>query len=508
MSRVENASRNVIFGILLKGYQVILPFIIRTVMLYYMGIEYLGLNSLFGSILWVLNLAELGVGSAMVYSMYQPIIDKDAEQICALLKLYRTYYRVIGGIIAVVGLAITPFIPYLIKSDAEVPGDVSIYVVYLLNLFCTVISYWLFAYKNSLLVAHQRNDISSKVTIATNTILYGAQILIIIFLKDYYIYLIASIVTQIINNIIVAYCAKKMYPEYEPSGELDKETKRKITQRIKDLFTMKLGNVIVSTADSIVISIFLGLTVLGIYNNYYYIITAVMSIVKVFFVSAMAGIGNSILVETEEKNYVDLKKFTFIIAWITGFCSVCLLCLYQPFMKIWTGEDLLLGFSAVVCFVLYFYVDQFNQLFLTYKDAAGIWHEDRFRPITTALVNLALNIILVQFIGIYGVLLSTVLSMVFVGMPWVLYNLFTTVFSKGIRKYVIRIVLYTFVTVIVATITYLACSFIPDGGFFMLIVKMIVAAVVSNLLFFIAYFRLEEFKQTKTMVKRIIFKKS
>ncbi|MBO5424403.1 MAG: polysaccharide biosynthesis protein, partial [Lachnospiraceae bacterium] len=259
MSRVENASRNVIFGILLKGYQVILPFIIRTVMLYYMGIEYLGLNSLFGSILWVLNLAELGVGSAMVYSMYQPIIDKDAEQICALLKLYRTYYRVIGGIIAVVGLAITPFIPYLIKSDAEVPGDVSIYVVYLLNLFCTVISYWLFAYKNSLLVAHQRNDISSKVTIATNTILYGAQILIIIFLKDYYIYLIASIVTQIINNIIVAYCAKKMYPEYEPAGELDKETRKKITQRIKDLFTMKLGNVIVSTADSIIISIFLGL---------------------------------------------------------------------------------------------------------------------------------------------------------------------------------------------------------------------------------------------------------
>ncbi|MBE5943832.1 MAG: polysaccharide biosynthesis protein [Lachnospiraceae bacterium] len=508
MSRVENASRNVIFGILLRGYQVILPFIIRTVMLYYMGIEYLGLNSLFGSILWVLNLAELGVGSAMVYSMYQPIIDKDEEQICALLKLYRTYYRVIGAVIAVVGVVITPLIPMLIKTDTEIPSDIDIYVVYYLNLFCTVMTYWLFAYKNSLLMAHQRTDISSKVTILTNTILYGAQILIIIFLRDYYMYLVASIVTQIINNFLIAYWSKKMYPQYSPKGELDKITKSKITQRIKDLFTMKLGNVIVSTADSIVISMFLGLSILGIYNNYYYIITAVMSIVKVFFVSAMAGIGNSILVESEEKNYVDLKKFTFIIAWITGFCSVCLLCLYQPFMTIWTGKDLLLGFSAVVCFVIYFYVDQFNQLFLTYKDAAGIWHEDRFRPIITALVNLALNIILVQVIGIYGVLLSTVISVVAVGMPWILHNIFTTIFSKGIRQYVTRVLLYTFVTVVVSLITYLICALLPDGNLLLIILKLVAVTIVSNLLFLLSYHKLEEFGLTKDMVMRIIKRKS
>ncbi len=501
-SRVGNASRNVVFGMLLKGYQILLPFAMRTVMMYFMGMQYLGLNSLFGSILWVLNLAELGVGSAMVYSMYQPIIDKDKEQICALLKLYRKYYRIIGLVIAVVGLVLTPFVPYLIKGD--VPADISIYIVYLLNLFCTVMTYWLFAYKNSLLVAHQRNDVASKVTIATNTVQYAIQFVIIIFLKDYYWYLIASIVTQAFTNIITAHYANKMYPDYQPKGEMDKAVVKKINQRIKDLFTMKLGMVIVSSADSIVISAFLGLTVVGVYNNYYYILTAAMGIIKVVFNSCTAGIGNSIIVDTPEKNYTDLKKLTFIIAWLSGFCSVLLLCLYQPFMILWAGEEFLFGFNVVICFVIYFFVDQINQLFITYKDAAGIWHEDRFRPLATAFTNLVLNLILVNFIGVYGIILSTVISMVVVGMPWILHNMFTCIFKRSMKDYVCRILYYVAVTVVVSTACLSVCSLIPDTGWGTLILKALIITVVANILFLLIYFKTKEFEQTKELVKRII----
>ena len=176
-SRVGNAGRNVLFGMLLRCYQILMPFLMRTAIMYYMGREYLGLNSLFGSVLFVLNLAELGVGSAMVYSMYQPIIDGDKREICALLKLYRRYYRIIGLLIAVVGTILTPFIPWLINSG--VPDGISVYVVYLLNLFCTVMSYWLFAYKNSLLTAHQRADVASKVMLATNTVQYLIQFVVV-----------------------------------------------------------------------------------------------------------------------------------------------------------------------------------------------------------------------------------------------------------------------------------------------------------------------------------------
>lgn len=520
-SRVENASRNVVFGMLLKGYQVLMPFLMRTVMLYYMGTEYLGLNSLFGSILWILNLAELGVGSAMVYSMYQPIIDEDTEQICALLKLYRTYYRVIGLVIAVVGTAISPLVPSLIKKDSYdvgialeiilpgsvgngIPDDINIYVVYWLNLLCTVLSYWLFAYKNSLIMAHQRNDVISKVTLATNTFQYFAQFAVIIFLGDYYVYLITAIVTQVITNIVTAICASKMYPDYKPQGKMKKEHAAKINQRIKDLFTMKLGNAIVSSADSIVVSKFLGLTMVAIYNNYFYILTAVWNIGRVMLSSCTAGIGNSLLMESKEKNYIDMKKFTFIMAWICGFCSACLLCLFQPFMKLWAGEDLTLGFSAVIAFVLYFAVEQINQVFITYKDAAGIWHEDRFRPLITALANLFLSILLAQWWGIYGVVLATVISEVVISMPWILHNIFSTMFKRSMKEYVLRLFVYAAVIAIVSALTFFITSVIPDGNIGLLLVKGIAAAIVSNLLFFVAYFKTKEFAQVKEIVFRIL----
>ena len=115
--RTQNATKNIIAGVSLKLYQIIVPFLMRTVMIYTLGIQYLGLNTLFSSVLQVLNLAELGVGSAMVYSMYRPIVENDRKKICALLQLYRLYYRIIGCAILVIGLAILPFIPNLVKRD-------------------------------------------------------------------------------------------------------------------------------------------------------------------------------------------------------------------------------------------------------------------------------------------------------------------------------------------------------------------------------------------------------
>ena len=165
IERAKNATRNVVFGFLLKIYTLIFPFIMRTAMIYWMGVEYLGLNSLFTSILQVLNLAELGVGSAMVFSMYKPIAADDDEEICALMKLYKIYYRVIGCVVLGVGLVLLPFLDKLISG--EVPNDINIYILYLLNLGATVLTYWLFAYRNSLFQAYQREDIISKVSICT-----------------------------------------------------------------------------------------------------------------------------------------------------------------------------------------------------------------------------------------------------------------------------------------------------------------------------------------------------
>lgn len=162
IERTKNSLRNFAFGVLLKIYQTFVPFAMRTLMIYFMGVQYLGLNGLFTSILQVLNLAELGVGSAMVYSMYKPIAEDNETKICALMGLYKKYYTMIGFVIALGGSILTPFIPYLIKSD--MPADLNVYILYLLNLAATVLSYWMFAYKNALFQAHQRLDVTSKTT--------------------------------------------------------------------------------------------------------------------------------------------------------------------------------------------------------------------------------------------------------------------------------------------------------------------------------------------------------
>lgn len=502
IARTQNATRNILFGVLNRLYQIFVPFLLRTVLIYTLGMQYLGLNSLFASVLQVLNLAELGVGNALVYSMYKPIVEDDTKKICALMHLYRAYYRIIGLVVLILGLILLPFIPNLISG--ETPENVNIYILYLINLGATVLSYWLFAYKNSLLVAHQRADILSKISIAVTTVQYVLQLASLILFRNYYVYIGIVLAIQVINNLVTAYISDKMYPTYRAAGELTNEEVRKINQSIKDLFTSKLGAIILNSADTIVISAFLGLTVLAVYNNYFYILSSIIAFITVAYNSITAGIGNSIVTETEEKNYNDLKKFTFLIAWVSCFCSTCLLCLYQPFMELWVGKENMLKFSIVVCLCVYFYIYEINMLLNTFKDASGIWHEDRFRPLITSLLNLFLNIVLVQFMGLYGVVLSTVISMVSVGMPWLLHNLFTVLFKRNKSEYVLLLIKYGSVTVFAWVITYLLGRTIVTGLVAQLVIRFAVCMVIPNMFFFVIFRKTMEFKMSVKIFDSVI----
>lgn len=502
IERTKNASRNIFFGVMLRVYQIAVPFLMRTAMIYLMGVQYLGLNSLFSSILQVLNLAELGVGNAMVYSMYKPIAEDDHITICALMKLYRAYYRVIGLAIAIVGLILTPFIPKLIRG--EVPPDINLYYLYLMNLGATVLSYWLFAYKNAILYAHQRSDVGMKISLVTSTILYGLQFFVLWAFHNYYLYVIVVMLIQALTNVVTAVYADKLYPQFKPKGNLSQENVKLINQRIRDLFTSRIGGLIYDSADTIVISAFLGLSALAIYQNYFYILSAISSLIATIFSACMAGIGNSIVMESKEKNYRDLNKLTFIITWISGFCSACLLCIYQPFMELWVGKDLMLSLLAVVCFVIYFFVRQYNSLFNLYKDASGMWHEDRLRPLCAALTNLVLNVFLVQFIGIYGILLSTVLAILWVGMPWLMHNLFSVVFEREkMWPFIRRLAKYSIVVLLSCSVTYFLCSRFSLHPVPTILIRGVICVVVPNLIFYTVFRNTEEYHQALQLVDKM-----
>lgn len=499
-SRIVNASRNIVFGIMLKAYQILLPFVIRTVMIYYLGMEYVGLNSLFTSILSVLNLAELGVGSAMVFSMYEPIAKNDTITICALMKLYKLYYRIIGLVILVAGLIILPFIPKLINGS--VPGNMNVYILYLLNLGATVFSYWLFAYKNSLLMAYQRSNIISKIQIFSSSIQYAIQILVIIFIKSYYVFLVISLFIQILNNIITASASNKMYPKIQPHGMLNKVVIKQINQRVKDLFTAKVGGVVVNSVDSIVISAVLGLTSLAIYQNYFYIISAVIGFSTVIYKAVIASIGNSIVTENIDKNYDDFQTITLFCFFVFGICVSCFLCLFQPFMKLWVGETNLLSFKMVILFALYFYVYELESLFSLFKDAAGIWHQDRFRPLFGAGCNLCLNMIFVHIMGLYGILLSTIISMAFLSLPWLHRNLFKYVFRKSSVEYTKMVFTSFLIVVMIGFVDYIVCSFIPDQGVFVFVIKMAVCVIITLVMHLVMFSRFKRFNKVVELFDR------
>lgn len=486
MNRTQNATRNIVFGVILKLYQILLPFAMRTAMIYLMGVEYLGLNSLFTSVLQVLNLAELGVGSAMVYSMYKPIAENDKPMVCALLKLYKKYYFFIGLIIACAGVLLTPLIPKLISGT--IPGQLNIYILYLLNLAATVMTYWLFAYKNSLLQANQRSDIASKITILTTSLQYALQLVVLWLFHDYYLYIIVMLFTQAMANIVTAMAASRLYPDLEPKGSLPDKTIKTINQRIKDLFTAKLGATIVNSADTIVISAFLGLTVLAMYQNYYFIMSSVMGVLTVVFSSCLAGVGNSMVMESARKNYNDFRVLTFLINWIVTVCMCCFATVYQPFIELWVGEKYIFSEAVVAFFCIYFYLVTMQQVNGMYKDAAGVWHQDRFRPLIAAMVNLLLNLALVRIWGIYAILLSTIISYVFISMPWMISNVFKYVFHRSWKKFACEFSLYFLVACIITFLCRMMC--IMTGAmplYVQIVLNLLVSLLASNIFLLIVY---------------------
>ena len=507
LERTKNAARNIAFDGIMEMVNMLFPFVIRSVMLHFLGTEYLGLNGLFKSLLMFLNLAELGVGSAMVYSMYKPIAEDDTPTICALLRLYRTLYRIIGLAIAVVGICLIPVLRSFIKDD--LPAGMNLYVLYLMNLGNTVLTYWLFAYRSSLLQAHQRRDVISKVTLAVRVSEYILKILILVFTKNYYLYLAIQLICQVAINLLIAVRASKMYPQYVPKGKLTKPETLDIFRRVRDLFTSKLSATVFDSADTLVISAFMGLGVLALYQNYYFIITALRMMLVVVLNACMAGVGNKLVMESRESNYRDLEKISLLFCWLLGVSTSMLLCLYQPFMQIWMGEDNMLGAGLVLCFVIYYYSMGANKLLNMFKDSAGIWKQDRWRPLTAALVNLGLNLATVQWLGLYGVLLSSVVSIVFIQIPWLFHNLFQEVFPRASRGRFVRLFCgITAVALVSCAASWFVCSRFTLSVWPELALNAAVSFIVPNLCYCIFFGRNPLLRESLAQIKRSLLSKS
>ena len=507
-SRTQHAKRNIITSVINKLVIMLTNFVMRTVLIYYLGKVYLGLDSLFTSILQILSLSELGISSAMVYSMYKPLAENDTAAVCALLKLYRTVYRWIAVAMTVLGLAIMPFLHIIVKKD--LPGGLNLYFLFLINLGNTVLSYLLFSYRSSLFTADQKysinNNIYSVFKVGTTVI----QILaIVLFCKQeyiaYYLYSLALPLTTVLKNIVLYILSNKMYPQYRCEGSVSKSEIDNIKKRVAGMFLHKVSFVFRNSLDSIVISAFLGLEILGQYNSYYFIINAISGIMILVSNSVTASVGNSIVVESKKKNYSDFKKLQLLYMWLTSWLTVGFVGCLQPFIKLWLGKNMMFDDGIMVIFCVYFFSIHFSRVCHIYRDAAGLWWQDRYRPIVETVVNLTLNILLVRFIGVSGVMLSTIFCIVFIEGTWGTRILFKHYFTEEKQSvYMLKLLWTWIITAAAGAACYLICKAIKLTGIPAFIVYGIIATIIANAVYAVGNSILPEFKSTVKFALKLV----
>ncbi len=495
IERTKNTFNNMIWGFAGKVISMIGPFLVQTAIIYCLGMEYNGLTGLFSSVINVLNLAELGIGTAIVYSLYNAIAEDDTDLICKLLAYYKKVYHIIGLAILAIGLAVIPFIKIICRE--ELPGDVSIYVVYLICLVNVVLSYNLFAYQQAVLNALQMNSIIDRSRACVNVTIYILQVLLLVMFKNYYYYVLTLPIQTIIANAVIYYISRSKYPEFVPRGYPDKDTRKEVLDKTKALFLYRIGTVVLVSVDSMVVSAYLGLHVLGRYSSYSYIINALTGFIIIIFNSMLAGIGNSIATESVDKNREDFYMIFFCHRWLMGWMTATLLCLFEPFMKLWIGEKELFPMGITICFVAYFFFMQIGNVINVYRDAGGLWEYDKWRPLVAAVFNLVLNLTFVSLIGMYAIILSTIAAILVIIIPWATYITYKNYFKHGIKDYILMMSEGIVFTASVSAISYYACSKIGLEGIAGLLVKLIVASILSNILFFIVYSKTKYYAPAK-----------
>lgn len=504
--RSKQSAKNAFFSLIKYVLSIVTSFSLRTLAITYFGQGFLGLSSLCSNILSVLSISELGIGTSLIYKLYKPMADDDKPKIKKLLLLYKKIYWIIGSIILAMGLVILPFLGYL--TAGEVLQDINIYWVFVLFLVNSVVSY-LNAHRRALIFANQKNYVEMISSTISMAVIFPLQIILIVLFKNIYFYVACNLLITLLDLVILNIVSKRQYKEImlSANGEISKEDKTEIKKNTFALALTKISTVVFKGMDSIIISAILGVTVLGFYSNYYSIVTYVFAVMVLIFGAVKASVGNYIAGHNKEDVYKLFKTINLAFAWMITFCTVCLVTLFQPFMSVWGSlakVDMMLSISVPFSLALYFYIDTNRECVRIFKETAGMFWKDRYCPLISAVFNLVLSVIMGKLIGIVGVILASVISIIVLP-QWVeIKILYRDLFELPIIKYWTRYVINMIVMLVSCAITYLISIIIPLEGILLLIADIVLCLFIPNLICFLVYCRTNEFKALKQYIKNIV----
>ncbi|MDN0061357.1 hypothetical protein QVN96_08040 [Mediterraneibacter glycyrrhizinilyticus] len=504
-SRSEYSIINILTGF--GGYflNTIMGYICRMVFVRCLSAEYLGVNGLFTNILSMLSLAELGIGGAIGFALYKPLAEDDRDKIATLMRFYGKAYRIIGCVVAVVGLLMMPFLNIIITEQPDIQEN--LYVIYLLYLFNTASTYF-FSYRSALLTAAQRNYIVLGINYAVTIMQSIIQIPMLLMTHNYMAYLIVQTIGVFVNNVIVSWWAKKDYPYISKRNvkPLSHDEKRGLFINIKALTINKLSTILVNNTDNIVLTYFSGLVAVGVVSNYVILTNTLSSLTSQLFNSLTASVGNLNAIENDEKKYSFFQIHNLSNFWIFGWGAIGIAFVSGDIVRLCFGEEYVLGISIPLVLAINFYIVGMQNAVYAYKNTMGLFRYGQYLLLLTAAINLVLDIVLGNTMGILGIYLATAVARIATNAWYEPYAVFHYGLKVSPFRYLRKYFEYIGVLVVTGGICYYLCSLCQFQVAINVIIKFIICSIVPNCIFFACYHKSEEGQYLIGTAKRFTVK--
>lgn len=501
--RSKNLLRNVTVSWITQIIVLTVSFANRTIYIQLLGAEYLGIDGLFSSILNVFSLAELGIGSAIIYNLYKPIACGDTEKARQYLTFYSKAYTTIIIVIGSVGMVLLPFLNYIVRTDS-LKVSINIYGVYLLFLANTISSYFL-AHRQATLVINQQQSTVSAVQMSVKILALTIESVVLLISKNYYLFLAVKVVCNYIQSLIIDFFARKKYPELsqKSSVQLSKTEISTIKKNVWALFIRRVGSVVLVSTDNIIINSYISTGMVGIYSNYTLIVTSIQMITTQMFTAMTATVGNYVASKSKKEVEQLFETYTYTIFLVYGFCSICLYTLTNRFILLLWGESYLLSETTLFIIVINYFLYGFQVAINNFRDTTGLFVQGKYRALFSATVNVVLSLLLVRYFGVSGVILGTVLSRITVSTWYDPYIMYKHYFEKHAFKYFLRLALYTCIIILACFVSSFACSFFPNSLPY-LFFSAFVACAISIVILCVPFMKTKEFSTIISYAKYYI----
>lgn len=499
--RFFNSLRNSIFAFAGQIITILMGFVVRWLFIHNLGQDYLGVNSVMESMLMILSMTELGIGTSVAFALYKPIDDGDEKRIGTLMAFYRKTYHIIGIMTAVAGPLLLPFMRFFTKEAVDV-GNLNL--IYLLFLSNTVLSYF-FAYKRTLLNAYQQSYVNSLSEDLFAILKYIVQAVMLILYKSYIGYIVVNIVCAVATNVVISIVCDRKYPfvkQYHKE-KLTKEDSDGIKKSIVSLMYQKIGAKLVTGTDNLMIS-YAKLSLMGIYSNYSMVVSIVSRVVHNVLRSVMGSVGSLMIDKDSKHKYNVFEEFVFANFCFYFLVSIGFSACLERFIVIWAGDGWLLSPLVTFVVILNFFLMGMRQPNIVVIEAAGLFNKMRMKAVGEVVVNLVVSFLfLIVFdMGIYGVLFGTTVSMVSVCIWWEIIAVHKYSLNTSIKRYVLKLCKYMFVAAIGCFSAYYISNMIQLDGIVGLMVTGVCAVLIYAVIIILVYGKSGEFKALLRRVKR------